>query len=443
MGAVYQAQNLNLKRTVALKVLLPDLAAANPQYAQRFLREAQSQAALEHPNVVPIYHVGKHDNYYFIEMQFLEGGSAADLLKGPISVDRVVEIIRGSAQGLAAAHKKKLVHRDIKPENILLTQEGVAKVSDFGLAKAVDVDSGLTASGQVLGTPYYMSPEQSRGETLDHRSDIYSLGVTFYHMLTGERPFVGDSAMAIMYQHCYTPPKNPRELRPEIPEALANVCLNAMLKIPENRYQTMDEFLTDLDKAVAGQPVQLRAIERPRGKGELVSERVQPSELTEDVRTLKSPRLEDVIDQAEEEDHYLRTRRVERRIKEVRAFLNEWSRFGTIIRGCRKGKVAKDFEDVRDRIARGYAKILPRLELPRTLGSRVVAACKTGVTADDLRVLSEEEFARLEGHWEGGRRLLSEYVEFLEEGRRRLIRESTFYYYWSKFMENRVAAGVT
>ncbi|MBM4087269.1 MAG: serine/threonine protein kinase, partial [Planctomycetes bacterium] len=250
MGAVYQAENVNLKRIVALKILPPDLASANPQYAQRFLREAQSQAALNHPNVVIIYHVGKAAEYYFIEMEFLEGGSAAGLPKATMPTSRAVEIIRGAAQGLAAAHKKGLVHRDMKPENILLTAEGVAKVSDFGLAKAVDVESGITASGQVLGTPYYMSPEQCRAVALDGRSDLYSLGVTFYHLLTGVRPFTADSAMTILYHHCCSAPKNPREVRPEVSEPLATVCLNAMLKDPANRYQTMDEFVADLDKAL-------------------------------------------------------------------------------------------------------------------------------------------------------------------------------------------------
>ena len=253
MGAVYQAENVGLKRKVALKILPPDLAASNPQYAQRFLREAQSQAALEHPNVVPIYAVGNEAGCHFIEMQFLSGGSGADLLKQPVPIDTAAAIIRGAAQGLAAAHRKKLVHRDVKPENLLLSDEGLAKVADFGLAKATNVDSGLTAAGQVLGTPYYMSPEQCRANALDGRSDVYSLGVTFYHLLTGQRPFVAESVMALMYEHCRTLPRSPREIRPEIPDAIANVCLKAMEKAAENRYQTMEELVADLDTALTGQ----------------------------------------------------------------------------------------------------------------------------------------------------------------------------------------------
>ena len=262
MGAVYQAQNVNLARTVALKILLPDLASSNPQYAQRFIREARSQAALMHSNVVTIFHVGKEGKYYFIEMEFVSGGSGADLLEAPVPVEQAVAVIRDAAEGLAVAHAKKLIHRDIKPENILIAEDGVAKVSDFGLAKAVDVKDGLTASGQVLGTPFYMNPEQCRATPLDERSDIYSLGVTLYHLLTGERPFAGDSAMAIMYHHCCSKPADPREKRSDIPEPIANICLNSMLKDPANRHQTMAELIADLDKAMAGEAVGIRAVRR-------------------------------------------------------------------------------------------------------------------------------------------------------------------------------------
>ena len=211
MGAVYQAENVNLKRTVALKILPPELSAANPQYAQRFLREAQSQAALDHPNVVSIHHVGKEGDYYYIEMQYVTGGNLADLLKGDhaVEVDRAVEIVRGAAAGLAAAHEEGLVHRDVKPENILLGKGDAPKVSDFGLAKQVELESGLTQSGTVLGTPYYMSPEQCEAKPVDARSDIYSLGVTLYHLLTGQQPFRAGSAVAIMYKHCEEAPKAP------------------------------------------------------------------------------------------------------------------------------------------------------------------------------------------------------------------------------------------
>ena len=253
MGAVYQAENVDLKRTVALKVLPPELAADNPQYAKRFVREAQSQAAVTHPNVVMIYHVGKQDDLHFIEMEYVEGGSAADLLLEPVPIERAVEVTRGAAAGLAAAHEKGLVHRDIKPENIMISQEGEAKVGDFGLARQVDMHSHLTQSGTVLGTPYYMSPEQCEARPVDARTDVYSLGVTLYHLLTGEQPFRANSAVAIMYKHVNEEPKDPRDKRPEVPEPLAAVVLKAMAKDPQERYQTMGEFETALPEAEGGQ----------------------------------------------------------------------------------------------------------------------------------------------------------------------------------------------
>ncbi|MBM4095045.1 MAG: serine/threonine protein kinase, partial [Planctomycetes bacterium] len=446
-SAVYQAENLSLGRLAALKILPPALAAANPQYAQRFLREAQSQAAVEHPNVVPIYSAGRHESYYYIEMQYVAGGSAGELLaKGLLPIEQAVGIIREAAQGLAAAHQKKLVHRDIKPENILLTEHGTAKVADFGLARTVEVGKALTTSGEVLGTPYYMSPEQCRARPLDERSDIYSLGVTFYHLLTGEKPFTGDSALSVMYHHCHSRPRDPRAIRPEIPEPLALVCLNAILKDPQSRYQTMEELIRDLDHAVAGHPVPIRATEPPREPEEWVSKARASGELAA-VAPPETPgesaRLADVIDQAAEEARHLRTRRVEHRIEEVRTFLLVWERFGWLLDASRMGTGAGDFERVRDALARGYRQILPRLENPRTLGCQVVATAKAGVTAEQVRSLSDQDFDRLQRHWEGGRKLLMEYVAFLEQGRQWLLRQSPLRYYWSKFLQNRMAAGLT
>ncbi|MBM4051085.1 MAG: hypothetical protein FJ279_38800, partial [Planctomycetes bacterium] len=263
----------------ALKILPPDLAASNPQHAQRFLREAEAQASLDHPNVVAIHQVRKHESYHLIEMQFLAGGSVADLLRaGPLKAEVAARIAREAAQGLAAAHKKKLVHRDVKPQNILLGEDGTAKVSDFGLAKAVDATGGLTASGLVLGTPHYMSPEQASNARLDGRSDIYSLGTTLYHMLTGTLPFEAESTVGVMYHHCCTRPRSPRDIRPGISQSLANVCLNAMLKVSANRYQTMDEFIADLDRAMSGQSVKMRAIEDVRAPGRVETRRLAPSE---------------------------------------------------------------------------------------------------------------------------------------------------------------------
>jgi len=178
----------------------------------------------------------------------------------------------------------------------------------------------------------------------------------------------------------------------------------------------------------------------PKTSGEAAEGQTAESQKLEDV-----PRQElaDVIDRQEEEDSYLRTRRVERRIEEVQAFTNIWERFGGMLKGCREGKEYADLDNVRQVIAQGYSKIMPRLDQPRTLGSRVVAAAKTGVTTQDIQCLSKEDFDRLGKHWQGGRALLTEYLTFLEDGRRQLIRENAFRYYWAKYMHNKVAAGIT
>jgi len=443
MGAVYQAHNRKLKRTVALKILPPDLAASIPEYVQRFIREAQSQASLIHPNIVTVFHVGKKGDRYFIEMEFLGGGSAADLAEAPIPVDRVVAIIRDAAKGLAAAHERNIVHRDVKPENILLAPDGAAKMGDFGLAKAVDIDSGVTSAGQVIGTPYYMSPEQCHSEAADKRSDIYSLGVTFYHLLAGERPYPSGSAMTIMYHHCYTIPRSPRELRPEIPASVANVCLNAMLKIPENRYQAMGDFLADLEKAAQGKPVGMRAIERVRVAGKVETERPKPSGVPMPAATqpVESARLEDVIDKAAEEARSMRPGRIERRIKEARRLSDSWDHFGRLLKGCRLGESVRNLAGARDAVARDYSNVLPTLEQRTTFGWRVVEACRSGLTEDGARALAEEDFRLLEYHWSGGRELLRDYVAFLEEGRRELMWESRSYF-WSRLAHSPVALGV-
>ena len=256
MGAVYKAQHASLKRFSALKVLPEDMARKMPDAVQRFVREARAAAALTHPNIVAIYAVGDSEGRHFIDMEYVEGEDLEDRQKRQkqLPIDEATRIIRDTAKALGEAHARSIVHRDIKPANIMVTKDGTVKVMDFGLAK--DVQAGrtqLTMSGAIMGTPYYMSPEQCEGKTLDGRSDIYSLGVTYFSLLTGEAPFKGTSYIAILLKHKTDPVPDPRTLRPDLPLAVCQIIAKAMAKDPGARYQTCDELVGDLDKALAGE----------------------------------------------------------------------------------------------------------------------------------------------------------------------------------------------
>ena len=248
MGVVYKAQNEKLERVCALKVLAPEMMT-NPAHRARFMREARSAAQLEHPNVVPIYNVGEEGGRCFIEMQFIEGQTAESLFHahGRLSRNEACRIVRGTASALAAAHKKGIVHRDIKPDNIMITTEGAVKVTDFGLAKQMDVISDISVPGRVLGTPHYMSPEQADGEVLDGRSDIYSLGATFYTLLTGARPYGGQIPLTIMYKHKHDPVPDPRAVIPDCPPKIVQVLQKMMAKAREDRYADAQEIVNELE----------------------------------------------------------------------------------------------------------------------------------------------------------------------------------------------------
>ncbi|NQT92592.1 MAG: serine/threonine protein kinase, partial [Lentisphaerae bacterium] len=262
MGAVYQAEHLALGRAVALKILPPKMAEEEPDAVERFKREARSAAVLEHPNVVTTYAVGSEGKHHFIELQLVHGGSLQDRLQreGKLPVAEATRIVLDAARALEAAHAQNIVHRDIKPANIMLTREGQVKVMDFGLAKDVTAPSQLTVSGHIMGTPYYMSPEQCQAKKLDGRSDVYSLGATYYHLLTGSFPYSGDSLFDIMYQHKEGPIPQVQEKRPDAPASVQPIIERAMAKKPEDRFQTMEEFAAALSNvaqppsAVSGAP---------------------------------------------------------------------------------------------------------------------------------------------------------------------------------------------
>ncbi|MBN1137623.1 MAG: protein kinase [Anaerolineae bacterium] len=237
MAIVYKAFQPSLRRYVALKVL-PDYFQADPEFVARFQREARAAAQLSHPNVVTIYDVGEQAGIHYIAMEYLEGGSLLDrLARGPLSPEEALQIVEQVGGALDFAHSRGLIHRDIKPGNILFSADGRPKVTDFGIARAGDT-SRLTRSGTLLGTPEYMSPEQAQGRPVDHRSDLYALGVILYEMLTGRVPFQADTPHAIVYALIHQPPLPPRQLRPDLSSAMEAVLLKALAKQPNERFQT-------------------------------------------------------------------------------------------------------------------------------------------------------------------------------------------------------------
>lgn len=253
MGAVYKAQNLRLNKPVALKMVSTQKAKQDPTYLERFIREAQSAAQLEHPNVVTVHYVGNEAGHYFIEMQYVEGSTVRDRLKEPPSLlaAEATQIAIEAAKALRAAHAKGIVHRDVKPDNIMITREGAIKVADFGLAGLASKGEVRTGSGLVLGTPYYMSPEQCRGEATDARSDIYSLGATYYHMLTGSPPFHGEKPNQVAKLHVSGPVPSLQALRPDLPGEIEQIVTKTMAKAPAERYPSCEELIADLTNAAA------------------------------------------------------------------------------------------------------------------------------------------------------------------------------------------------
>ena len=300
MGAVYKAEHVKLRRLSALKILPQHMVEQSPRAVKRFMREARSAAALSHPNIVTVYNVDEADGYHFIDMELVEGESVQDRLKrdGRFDAEEATRIVGATAQALAAAHEKHIVHRDIKPANILLDEHGssagvpsgaergdssagvrsgaergpTVKVADFGLAKNIEDDSMLTGQGQIgMGTAHFMSPEQCDGEDVDARTDIYSLGVTYYYLLTGNPPFNSTSRLSIMVKHKTAPVPDPREAVPDLPEAACEIISKAMAKKPDERYQTCEGMIDDLTRvasAVGAKPQitagPRRALAQPR-----------------------------------------------------------------------------------------------------------------------------------------------------------------------------------
>jgi serine/threonine-protein kinase len=252
MSSVYKARDRLLERNVALKVLHPHYSD-DAEYVERFRREARSVAQLSHPHIVTVIDRGEDGGQQFIVFEFIDGENLKQLIGriGPLPVRRAVELALEIADALAFAHDHGLVHRDVKPQNVLLTPDGDAKVTDFGIARSLDVEQGVTQTGTVLGTSNYLSPEQASGQPVTPATDVYSLGVVIFELLTGEVPFPGENFVAVAMKHINEPPPDLTEKRPDVPLRLVAAVERALEKDPSRRFQSMGEFASELRQCLA------------------------------------------------------------------------------------------------------------------------------------------------------------------------------------------------
>ena len=266
MAEVHRGRDVRLGREVAIKILRSDLAR-DPTFQNRFRREAQAAAGLNHPSIVAVYDTGEDESADgltpYIVMEFVEGRTLREILKteGPLSPQRAMEVTADVCAALDFSHRSGIVHRDIKPGNVMITDAGAVKVMDFGIARALaDNAATVTAASSVIGTAQYLSPEQARGESVDARSDVYSTGCLLYELLTGHPPFTGDSPVAVAYQHVRENPQIPSSVHSAIPPALDSIVMKALAKNPLNRYQTAAEMRADLQRAIGGQAVEAESV---------------------------------------------------------------------------------------------------------------------------------------------------------------------------------------
>jgi tRNA A-37 threonylcarbamoyl transferase component Bud32 len=251
MSSVYRAHDQLLDRKVALKIL-HEHYGTDDTYVARFRHEARAVAALSHPNIVTVIDRGDQDGRQFIVFEYVEGENLKQLVeRGPVPVVTALEVALQVGRGLSFAHQHGLIHRDVKPQNVLLNGNGEAKVTDFGIARSLSVQHGMTQTGTVLGTSDYIAPEQAQGRHVDEQSDVYSLGVVLFELLTGRVPFPGENFVAIAMRHINEPPPSVRELRPDVSPRLDAVVQRAMAKEPGDRFPTMRAFCEELDACLA------------------------------------------------------------------------------------------------------------------------------------------------------------------------------------------------
>src|SRR6266545_253123 len=251
MATVYKAYHAAMDRYVAIKVL-PQHLARDPNFRARFQREARTIARLEHRYILPVHDVGEEDGIPYLVMRYTDSGDLGDLIaKRSLTIPRAGLIVAQVAEALAYAHRQGIIHRDVKPANVLISRDGDALLSDFGIAKIYEETLQLTGEGMMVGTPTYMAPEQLQGQPVDARTDIYALGVVLYQSLTGEPPFIAETPLAVALMHIHNPLRPPREGNPAIPESLERIILRALAKNPNDRFQTADEMAEALRHALA------------------------------------------------------------------------------------------------------------------------------------------------------------------------------------------------
>jgi serine/threonine-protein kinase len=264
MGVVYKAKHLALKRTVALKMILAG-GQAGEQDRARFKAEAEAVARLQHPNIVQVFEVGEQAGHPFCALEFVDGGSLAQKLHGePLSPREAARLVEELARAVHLAHARNVVHRDLKPANVLLAQDGTPKITDFGLARKLDADSGVTQAGAIMGTPSYMAPEQAGGQAHEAGppADVWALGAILYECLTGRPPFRGACVLETLEQVRSREPAAPRSLNAKVPRDLETVCLKCLRKEPERRYASAAELAEELARFLRGEPVQARSVGR-------------------------------------------------------------------------------------------------------------------------------------------------------------------------------------
>lgn len=248
MAVVYKGKDRLLNRYVAIKILRPEFTK-DDTFIESFKKESQAAAGLTHPNIVSVFDVGREGNIHFIVMELVEGRPLSEIIKekGRLDYKKAIEITRQVASALSLAHKNQIIHRDVKPHNILITPDGTAKLADFGIARAVSNSTLLGSESKIMGSVHYLSPEQARGAYVDERTDIYSLGIVLYEMLTGKVPFDGDNPITIALMHINDPMTPPSQVASGIPPQLEKVVMKATDKYQTNRYKTADELIEDLD----------------------------------------------------------------------------------------------------------------------------------------------------------------------------------------------------